>query len=327
MRFKDIPSSLFRATNVAAIIICFMIGSACADTQDTPTEADQQFTTKKVLLIGLDGIRTDILAQANTPNIDALIADGTYSDDALTRMPTVSGPGWSSMTNGVWVEKHKVEGNEFSANDYATYPDFLTRLEQIDPAFNTFAVLDWPPLGTTASGGPMISDAIDVKINIDGDSLGYDVADSLTAVRAAEYLAQEDPDAAVAYFGNTDVVGHDTNSLSDEYRASIETADRYVGQLIAALKQRPTYAEEDWLILMSTDHGRRDDGGHGGPSAEEKRILYLASGPSALKGTPAETPEIIDIAVTALTHLDVTIDPAWNLDGKVVGLETNEQAP
>ena len=28
--------------------------------------------TPKVLLIGLDGVRVDILAQANTPNIDAL---------------------------------------------------------------------------------------------------------------------------------------------------------------------------------------------------------------------------------------------------------------
>jgi membrane-anchored protein YejM (alkaline phosphatase superfamily) len=31
---------------------------------------------RKVLIIGIDGVRTDALQQANTPNIDALIASG-----------------------------------------------------------------------------------------------------------------------------------------------------------------------------------------------------------------------------------------------------------
>ncbi|MFQ5572424.1 MAG: alkaline phosphatase family protein, partial [Rhodothermales bacterium] len=165
--------------HVQAVLLCGALVMACAN-QATPSVVENKRPAKKkVLLIGLDGVRVDILASARTPYIDALIAGGTFSDEAQTRMPTVSGPGWSSMVIGVWPDKHLVMGNNFSGNAYATYPDFLTRLEHINPAFNTFAVLDWPPLGTTASGGPMFSDAIDVKINIDGDSLGYDVADSL----------------------------------------------------------------------------------------------------------------------------------------------------
>ena len=302
------------------LILVLLLGTITAACGDQPTPSETPTAAKKVLLIGLDGIRVDILAKADTPHIDALIAQGAFSDTAYTRMPTVSGPGWSSMTIGVWADKHGVMGNDFSDNDYAAYPDFLTRLEQVDPAFNTFAVLDWPPLGTSASGGPMISDAIDVKINIDGDSLGYRVADSLAVVAAVAHLANEGPDAAFVYLGNTDVIGHETNSLAPEYQAAIETADGYVGALVAALKQRPTYAEEDWLILMSTDHGRRDDGGHGGDSPLEHQTFYLASGPSAVHGTPAKPPNIIDVAVTALAHLGVDLDPAWGLDGEVVGL-------
>jgi len=305
---------------VRLILTVLLLGTITAACGEQPAPSEVQTATKKVLLIGLDGVRVDVLAQAHTPHIDALIAQGTFSDTAYTRMPTVSGPGWSSMTIGVWADKHGVMGNDFSDNDYATHPDFLTRLEQIDPAFNTLAVMVWPPLGTTASGGPMISDALDVKINIDGDSLGYRVADSLAVVAAVAHLANEDPDAAFVYLGNIDVVGHETSSLAPEYQAAIERADGQVGALVAALEQRPTYAEEDWLILMSTDHGRRDDGGHGGDSPQEHRIFYLASGPSAVKGTPATPPNIVDIAVTALAHLGVDLDPAWGLDGKVVGL-------
>lgn len=275
---------------------------------------------KKVLLIGLDGVRVDVLAAAHTPHIDALVDGGTFSDAAQTRPPTVSGPGWSSMVTGVWADKHRVTGNDFTGNDYAAYPDFLTRLEQRNPAFGTFAVLNWPPLGTPASGGPMISDVIDVKVNVNGDSLGYGQADALAAALAAWYLAEADPDAAFVYLGNIDVVGHDTHSLSPAYRAAIEAADAQVGALVAALKRRPTFADEDWLILMSTDHGRRDDGGHGGLSPEERRIFFLASGPAARRGAPADTVYVVDVAVTALAHLGVPLDPAWKLDGQVVGL-------
>ena len=48
--------------------------------------------------------------------------------------------------------------------------------------------------------------------------------------------------------------------------------------------------------------------------------FILASGPSAALGIPANPTFIVDIAVTALTHLGVSIDPAWELDGKPVGL-------
>lgn len=286
----------------------------CAAGCNTPAKQ------KKVLLIGLDGVRVDILAQAHTPNIDALIADGTFSDRATTRHPTVSGPGWSSMLIGAWADKHGVLGNDFSENDYATYPDFLTRLEQHDPTFETYAVVDWLPLGTDDSGGPLISPAVDSIVAFDGYIDGYADADARTAELAAEYLRTGDPDAAFVYFGNIDVVGHDTHSLSHAYRAAIEEADGHVGTLLAALRARPAYASEDWLILMSTDHGRRDDGGHGEPSLQERTIFYLASGPSARKGTPATAPSIVDVAVTALAHLGVPLDPAWQLDGQAVGL-------
>jgi len=273
--------------------------------------------TPKVLLIGLDGVRVDILAQANTPNIDALAEAGLFSAEAWTGEETVSGPGWSSMVIGVWADKHGVHNNDFTDNRYDQYPDFLTRLEQVDPAFNTFAVLDWPPLGDDIDGGPLFSDAIDVKVTFDGEEMGYDVADSLSVIAAAEHLANADPDAVFVYLGYIDIVGHDTSSLDPLYLAAIEAADVQVGQLIAAVEARAGYDDEDWLILISTDHGRRDDGGHGGQSLEERTIFYLASGSSVLENDHPDGPFIVDVAVTALDHLGVAIDPAWGLDGTV----------
>jgi predicted AlkP superfamily pyrophosphatase or phosphodiesterase len=232
----------------------------------------------------------------------------------------MSGPGWSSMLIGARTEKHRVDSNDFAGNDYATYPDFLTRIERERPELNTFAVLDWPPLGTTDSGGPLISDAIDVKINFDGETDGYRYADSLSVEEAIRELRDTDVDAAFVYLGDIDVVAHETNSRSPQFKAAIEWADTRVGLLLQALRDRPSYAEEDWLILLSTDHGRDDAGGHGGTSPSERTIFFLASGPSVEPGRTDCPPEIVDVAVTALAHMGLGPDSAWNLDGQVRGL-------
>jgi len=281
-----------------------------------------QAQSKKVLLIGIDGVRTDVLASANTPNIDALAEDGIFTDNAWTRPPTVSGPGWSNMLTGVWPDKHRVEGNDFTANDYRSYPDFLTLIERARPSLEPVAVVNWLPLGGEDSGGPVISDAVDTVIAFDGYETGYTLADERAVALAVEQLAGADPDLLFVYLGNTDMVGHDFGSLSEGYRLEVEKADRLVGVLVDAVRARPSYASEDWLILISTDHGRRDDGGHGGDSEEERRIFFLASGSSVTGLEPDAEVQIVDVPTTALAHLGVPIDDEWDLDGRVVGLST-----
>ncbi len=283
-----------------------------------PTRADGP--AKKVLLIGLDGVRVDVMESAETPHLDSLIAAGAYSNDARTRWPTVSGPGWSNMLTGVWPAKHHVIQNAFWHNNYDQYPDFLTRLEQLEPAFNTLSVTDWPPLGTEAYGGPVLSDLVDVRITFNADEMGYETADALSVAAAVEQLSTENPDAAFVYLGNIDEVGHSHGTLSPEYRAAIEEADGYIGELLAALADRPSFTQEDWLILVSTDHGRRDDGSHGGISLPERRTFFLAYGPAVDPNALPDNPHIVDVAVTALTHLGVSIDPDWRLDGEAIGL-------
>ncbi len=279
---------------------------------------------QRVLLIGIDGVRVDMLARAETPTLDSLAEAGFFSDEAKTRVRTVSGPGWSSMLTGVRTDKHGVDSNDFSGNRYTEWPDFLTRLEKEHPELGTFAVLDWPPLGTPDSGGPLISDAIDVKLNFDGETDGYGPADAESVEAAVEHLRTADVHAAFVYLGDPDVVSHETDSFSEEYRASIERADSQTAELLEALRARPGYDDEDWLILVSTDHGRNDAGGHGGKSPSETTIFFLASGPAVSPGRTDCPPEIVDVAATALAHLGIV---AQGLDGQPRGLGPGVCAP
>ncbi len=313
-------------SNLVIALCSFLLLGGCntdRKAQALGEEGEPDVKEAKVLIIGIDGVRIDVLKQVSTPNIDELIREGVLFDKAQTRMPTVSGPGWSSMLTSVWSDKHGVKGNQFKNKNYEQYPDFLTRLEQIDPEFSTYSATTWPPLSDTLSGGPLVSDSVDIKQRFNGDDIGYPAADSQAIEISAKYISQQDPDAAFVYIGNPDVVAHRLGPLTEEYRQALVKADAYVGQLIQAIRNRPTYAGEDWLILISTDHGHVDEGGHGGSSKIEKNIFVLASGPSVRQEASEIPAYIVDVAVTAMNHLGISIKEGWNLDGHVVGISEN----
>ena len=51
---------------------------------------------KRILMISFDGIRVDGLQQANTPNLDALLAEGSFSEKTRVVMPSVTLPNWTA---------------------------------------------------------------------------------------------------------------------------------------------------------------------------------------------------------------------------------------
>jgi predicted AlkP superfamily pyrophosphatase or phosphodiesterase len=268
----------------------------------------------------MDGVRVDVLRDVPTPNLDALAVVGSFTDDARNVRPTVSGPCWSSMLTGVPPALHGVTSNDFSGNHYQAHPDFLTRIEALHPEMGTFAAADWLPLVTEDSGGPLISEAVDRKVVRDGYEYGWSEADSMSVDATVEEIRNGDAHALFVYLGAPDEISHEIGGIHEPYRQAIATADGQVGRLVDAVKSRPDFAREDWLILVSTDHGRTAEGSHGGDSPEESTVFFLASGPGAVVGRPEGPVSIMDVAATALAHLGIQADPAWEMDGRVVGI-------
>jgi arylsulfatase A-like enzyme len=314
--WSEKPSTALRCL-VPALALLFL---ACGGDRPSGATRDDTDRTPKLLLIGVDGVRADILAEVATPNLDRLAAVGSYTTESTTTTPSVSGPAWSSMLTGVWPEKHGVVSNDFTAPRYAEHPDFLSRIEAERPELTTVAIVDWPPLMELPGGRALVGPDVDVREALDGYELGWAEADVRATELAGHHLRGSDPDALFVYLGNADETSHRTGSIGEEYRAAIAEADRQIGRIMKAVESRPDYGREDWLVLVSTDHGRRTDGGHGGPSPEEMTTFLLAGGPAATGGTIEGPTFIVDVAVTALTHLGIPIDPAWELDGRAVGL-------
>ena len=220
---------------------------------------------KKVLLIGIDGCRSDALSLANTPNIDALINNGLFSPDALNNDITISGPGWSAILCGVWSDKHLVTGNDFTINDYLNYPSIFKYIEDYNSDLNTASICHWGPINDY-----IMQNFVDYKLNV---SSGAD-ASAYTSI----YISNDDPDFIFVHFDDVDHAGHayGFSPFIPEYISAIEDIDNYVGEILQSIIQRPNYINEDWLVLITTDHGGLNTS-HGGNSIDEQNVFVIAS--------------------------------------------------
>lgn len=282
----------------------------CCPVRITPSH--KRGSLEKVLLIGIDGLRPDALWETSTPNIDALTADGAYSFAARTGEHTYTGPGWSNVLTGVWENKHGVKENTFKGANYEKYPTIFSRIEEIKPVLNTSSVasLDW------------INDIIITKAD---ERIYYpfeEDGDIKVAETAADIIQNRPVDLMFAYFEGVDVAGHNYgfDPTVTEYLAEIETIDYYVGMLMQAMQKRPTYREERWLTILTSDHGGKGKH-HGGLGEEAQKIPLIMHGPAVQKGEISPVPRQVDIVPTILTYLGIPLQDNWGLDGKVIGLK------
>lgn len=250
----------------------------------------------KVLIIGIDGCRGDALLAANAPNLQGLASSGIASFEGNTRPPTWSATGWSTMLTGVWEQKHKAVDNSFTNNQFATWPHFFARLKSVDPSLDLRSISHWAPINT------IITTQADQEVNLATDQA---VADAAVAL-----LQTGDADVIFLQFDDVDHAGHGFgfSPSTPEYMAAIEVVDQQVGSILQAVQQRP--ADEDWLIIVTTDHGGNGPSGHGGITAIEQRIFTIVSGATvepAVRTADRDTVSITSsISFAAGRHARVT---------------------
>jgi hypothetical protein len=277
---------------LARFVLCLI--SAAASAAADPV--------KKVLIIGIDGLQPSALTQTGVPNLNALAANGCLSTQAVTHPVTHSAACWSSMFTGVWGDKHGVNdpGNSFAGNRFALYPNFMKRLEAMDSNLNTVVYARWADLTNATAGADLVQ------------TFGTDSAITTATVYR---LTNATPDVFYTILRDVDSAGHSSGWGSAGYLAAVTVADGRVGQIVTAVTRRATYALEDWLIIVLSDHGAHD-----GTIAQTRLTLHLVSGAAAARGTTWPVPSMVDVWPTVFAHLGYPINPAWNLDGRVEGL-------
>lgn len=112
---------------------------------------------RRVLVVGIDGVRLDTLDRLTTPHLDALATEGFLVPvEVDDRTPTMSGPCWATIVTGVTADRHGVWSNNFTGHRLSAFPDFATRLAVKDGR-RTFVAAGWEPLMQARGGGPLFA--------------------------------------------------------------------------------------------------------------------------------------------------------------------------
>ncbi|MCF2874164.1 MULTISPECIES: alkaline phosphatase family protein [unclassified Tenacibaculum] len=276
--------------------------------------ASKSSLKKKVLVVGFDGIQFEKISETSTPNLDKLNIVKAYAggiDKTASEQKTSSGPGWTTILTGVWVNKHGVADN--STSNKSKVKSVFELIKNSKPNLKTASVVTWAP----------IHDFFRDKLNfIDYHSKSG--GDENSVIGAIHAIKNEESDFVFVHLDDVDGVGHSLG-FGNSYNKAIMKADEQFGRIVAEIEKR---TDEDWLIMVVTDHGRGSGGyNHGGQTTQEKTIFVgmnkvgneeFTSSVSTIPnknyqgiyGYVAQTA----IVPSVLTHLGISIQKEWQLN-------------
>ncbi|MBE7176098.1 MAG: alkaline phosphatase family protein [Mucilaginibacter polytrichastri] len=308
-----------------------------------------QAQQKKAVFVIIDGVSRDILDKVETPNIHALAAQGGLINAAqggetgqYNETPTISAPGYYNVLTGVWFNKHNVPDNDIKAPNYH-YPTIFRLFKDKFPQKKTAVFSSWEDNRTKLIGeGLPQTKNLQLDHHFDGlelDTVKYphDRArefmakiDQAVTDEAARYIAAEGPDLSWVYLEYTDDMGHMYGD-SPKYFDAVKAADQRIGQIWSAIQKRQKENGEEWLMIVTTDHGRDPKTGkdHGGQSARE-RSSWIATNAKPLNAyAKSGKASVVDILPTIARFLDLPLsaDEQRELDGVPLSGKVSVTAP
>jgi len=277
-------------------------GAESAGAPEPQAAADTQ--GRMAVVIVLDGARPDGIAQADTPNIDQLIAAGAAAEDAHTTYPFVTLPCHISMLSGVRFYQHRITLNSY-VEPMPTLP--------VRTVFDLCAEHDLRTLMLVGKKKLDLLRPAQDSLNefrlVDLEQVGF-------ALREATAGAM--PSLVLIHSAEPDVTGHSSGWMSPAYLKALSRDDRMIGQVVDWVRERGMW--ERTLILISADHGGFAKGHSGGHPADVA-IPWIVSGGLAKGAKLPARVYLQDTAPTVLRMLGLPLPP--NLDGRPVdGLQT-----
>jgi len=311
---------------VVALIWLTPISPAAADTGTTP----------KVIFMILDGIPADVIERVATPHLDAIAKAGAYARAQMGgpvgepgETPTVSAPGYMSLITGTWANKHNVYENYDLSPNY-DYWNIFRVAKAVSPTIKVGIFSTWTDNRTVLLGEGQPG-AGDWRFDYVADGFEKDekrfppqpsdkhiaLIDTFVAEEAANVIAQQGPDLSWVYLQHTDDIGHEFGD-SEAFDSAVADVDAHLGRIWEAVQVRQAAHPEDWLVIVTTDHGRDADTGreHEGHTARE-RTIWIATNSRRLTKDFYAMPAIVDIYPSIAAHLGITIPEqvARQLDG------------
>ena len=244
-------------------------------------------TEKKAIIIGYDGCRADVLTEMvdGKSAVDTLLDDGASINlaycggvnyPAPNTQDTSTAPGWCSILTGVWASEHGITANGITKS--LEYKTLLTTLVEENKIDSSSFITKWK--GHFDRKNATYNEEKDYceenNLNVSFNRLKNDEASHEYTLN--EVNKKDCSDFIFVIYEPTDSTGHNYGFTinNPRYKEAFKTADQYGFETINAIKQRDTYGTEDWLIIITSDHGGIGTD-HGGASIQERMTFIITN--------------------------------------------------
>lgn len=244
-------------------------------------------TEKKAIIIGYDGCRADVLTkmQHEKSGVFELLRNGgsinlSYCGGvnypAENTQDTSTAPGWCSILTGVWADKHGITANDITKS--LEYKTLLTTLVEENVIDSSTFITKWKGHFDRKNATYLEEKDYCEKNNLNV-SFNRCKNDEASHEYTMNEIGKKDcADFIFVIYEPTDSVGHNLGFTvnNPEYTNAFWQADIYGTNTIGAIMARETYNTEDWLIIITSDHGGFGTG-HGDASIQERMTFIVTN--------------------------------------------------
>ena len=254
--------------------------------------------SEKVVLILVDGLRSDALLQCGHPFVETMLKEGTCYLEAQTVMPSVTLPCHMSLFHSVDPERHGITTNTFMPQ-VRPIEGLIDRLDNCGKKCGMF--YNWEELRDLYRPGHL-HEAFFINEEKVSDT------DPVITDKTIEYIKAEEPDFVFLYLGEVDGAGHGAGWMSEHYFDVVNIAMECSERVYKALPA-------GYTLIVTADHGGHGRG-HGSDSPEDMTIPVCCVGAPFEKGVSLPGGSILDLAVTIAGIMDV--EPVKEWEGKTL---------
>ena len=241
-------------------------------------------TEKKVVIIGYDGCRADIIAEKQENGaINYLLKNGASSNltycggvnyPAINTQDTSTAPGWCSIVTGVWADASGVTKNGITKP--VEPKTLMTSLVEDGIIDNSAFITKWKGHFTNKNSTYIAEKEYCEENNIDVDFMLRKNKSDIHTGAMEEITSKDCADFVFIIYEDTDSAGHDIGFTynNPKYKEAFNTEDAYGYEVIKAIEARDTYVSEDWLIIVTSDHGGFGTK-HGHESIQERMTFVV----------------------------------------------------
>lgn len=253
-----------------------MLWSSCTKYENPPAvyeDYEQEGTEgvkRKVLFISIDGVVGEEMRKVMPTNLAEILKNSKYSFRALADGNTADASTWMSMMTGVNYSMHQIADDSYiprpnPSDPHANatgYSSMLYRIATIAPSLKSYVVAR--------------DEAISNKLLVSADESYVSKTDEEVKKNTIEMLDKKNPAVAVVQFKDVLTAGINAGFSADNatYADAIKKVDGYIGEIMTALKSRKNYKSEDWLVILTSNHGGEGKS-YGGNSFNERNVFAV----------------------------------------------------